>query len=180
VSFRTSLKGVIPNIPPKKQELLTAPRNMQFKEAHYPKVLSIAGFDGSGGAGLQADLKTFLLERNIQTHDQMEKGALELCSMGPEAVVVKGGHLEKDCDDCLCVREKLHWFSSPRIATKNTHGTGCTFSAAIAAYLARGHTILEAVSQAKSYLTQALQSGARLKIGEGNGPVDHLFQIRGN
>ena len=67
--------------------------------------------------------------------------------------------------------------SRPRIPTKNTHGTGCTFSAAIAAFLAKGLPIVDAVAQAKHYLTQAIQSGRNIQIGKGNGPVHHFHHL---
>lgn len=118
-----------------------------------------------------------LLGREITSKRQMEAAALELLEMGPEAVVVKGGHLEGDCEDCLCLKGEFHWFSSPRILTKNTHGTGCTFSAAIAAFLARGFSIADAVRAAKEYLTEAIGAGAAIKIGHGNGPVHHFHRL---
>lgn len=121
-----------------------------------------------------------LLGRAIQSKDQMEKAALDLLEMGPQAVVVKGGHLNGDCDDCFCLKKSHHeirWFSSPRIQTQNTHGTGCTFSAAIAAFLAKNYSIFEAVQLAKQYLTKAVEAGALLKIGQGNGPVHHFHQM---
>jgi len=118
-----------------------------------------------------------LLGREIQTLEQMEKAAHDLLQMGPQAVVVKGGHLKGDCADCLCTPLATHWFSKPRISTFNTHGTGCTFSAAIAAFLARDFTLLDAVKEAKEYLTGALQAGAELKIGRGQGPVHHFYQL---
>lgn len=120
-----------------------------------------------------------LLNREIRDKTQMEKAALDLIQMGPQAVVVKGGHLSDDCDDCLCLKNtnEIHWLSTPRIQTQNTHGTGCTFSAAIAAFLARGFTILDSVSQAKKYLTGAIDAGKHLKIGQGNGPVHHFYHL---
>ena len=121
-----------------------------------------------------------LLGREIRDKAQMEKAALELIQMGPQAVVVKGGHLNGDCDDCLCLKNphlEIHWLSTSRIQTQNTHGTGCTFSAAIAAFLARGFTILDSVNQAKGYLTQAIDAGRQLKIGKGNGPVHHFYHL---
>ena len=66
-------------------------------------------------------------------------------------------------------------YTSPRVATRNTHGTGCTFSSAIASYLALGRTLPDAVAAAKHYLTQALQAGADVTIGHGHGAVNHLF-----
>lgn len=121
-----------------------------------------------------------LVGREIRNKSQMEKAALDLIQMGPQAVVVKGGHLLGDCDDCLCLKNpslEIHWLSNPRIHTKNTHGTGCTFSAAIAVFLARGFTILDSVNQAKKYLTKAIDAGRQLKIGQGNGPVHHFYHL---
>ncbi len=121
-----------------------------------------------------------LLGRQIQTKYQMEKAALDLIELGPQAVVVKGGHLNGSCDDCLCMKNphiEIHWFSNPRIQTQNTHGTGCTFSAAIAAFLARGFTIFDSVQQAKMYLTKSVEAGVHLKIGQGNGPVHHFHHL---
>lgn len=121
-----------------------------------------------------------LLGRGIQDKAQMENAALDLMEMGPQAVVVKGGHLSGDCADCLCFknpRPEIHWFSTSRILTQNTHGTGCTFSAAIAAFLARGFTILDSVNHAKEYLTQAIDAGKQLKIGQGHGPVHHFYYL---
>lgn len=121
-----------------------------------------------------------LLNRNIQTKTQIEQAAWDLLEMGPQAVVLKGGHLNGNCDDCLVMKKpdpEVHWFSSSRVKTKNTHGTGCTFSAAITAYLARGATILEAVTEAKKYLTQSIIEGAEIKTGHGHGPVHHFHQL---
>jgi hydroxymethylpyrimidine/phosphomethylpyrimidine kinase len=123
-----------------------------------------------------------LLQRDIKDKDQMEKAALDLIQMGPQAVVVKGGHLIGDCDDCLCLKNsipEIHWLSTPRILTRNTHGTGCTFSAAIAAFLARGFSIMDSVVHAKDYLTDSIKGGALLKIGHGNGPVHHFHHHDG-
>ncbi len=123
-----------------------------------------------------------LLGREIQTKAQMEKAALDLIEMGPQAVVVKGGHLKGNCDDCLCLKNpniEIHWLPGPRIQTKNTHGTGCTYSAAIASFLARGFNIFDSVKQAKQYLTKSIEAGAKLNIGRGNGPVHHFHHLWG-
>lgn len=121
-----------------------------------------------------------ILGRKIQTKSQMKEAAQELAHMGPKAVVVKGGHLDDCCDDCLCIGEfgfEIHWFNHSKIPTRNTHGTGCTLSAAIAAFLSQGLTILEAVYGAKQYVTGAIAKGAHLRIGEGNGPVHHFHHL---
>jgi hydroxymethylpyrimidine/phosphomethylpyrimidine kinase len=121
-----------------------------------------------------------LLGREIKTRDQMEEAAIDLLEMGPQAVVVKGGHLKGNCDDCLTLKNpkvNIHWLSGPRIQTKNTHGTGCTFSAAIASFLAMDFTILDAVTKAKAYLTTSIEAGANMKTGQGNGPVHHFHHL---
>lgn len=121
-----------------------------------------------------------LLGKPILHKKDMEEAALELVHMGPRAVVLKGGHLNGDCDDCLCIRNtdpEIYWFSSPRVSTKNTHGTGCTFSAAITAFLARGYSIIESVKNAKKYLSEAILAGQNLHIGKGNGPVHHFYYL---
>jgi len=121
-----------------------------------------------------------LLKRDIRSKDQMEEAALELIEMGPQAVVVKGGHLNGSCDDCLALKRfgvAIQWLYSERINTKNTHGTGCTFSAAIASYLARGLPIIDSVRLAKHYLTRSIEAGAKMQIGQGNGPVHHFHHL---
>lgn len=123
-----------------------------------------------------------LLGREIKTRDAMEQAAKELCAMGARAVVVKGGNFTRQAsDDCLCTRGSagktaIHWLNQPRIETSNVHGTGCTFSSAIAAYLAQEVPVEEAVRRAKSYLTQALKAGAEYQLGKGKGPVKHFYQ----
>jgi len=92
------------------------------------------------------------------------------------AVLVKGGHLETEATDVLFDGREFHLFRAPKIATRNTHGTGCTLSSAIAALLARGHEINEAVAQAKRYLTEAIRAAP--DIGHGAGPLNHLHQYR--
>ncbi len=98
--------------------------------------------------------------------------------MGPRAVLVKGGHLdaEEDAVDVLFDGSTMHVFRTPRIETLNTHGTGCTYAATIAANLAQGMSIPEAVEEAKIYVTQAIRHG--LSIGKGHGPTDHFYFLR--
>jgi len=101
----------------------------------------------------------------------MRKAAEKLAALGPRAVLVKGGHLGGDATDVLFHQGEFREFSSPRVATGNTHGTGCTLSAAIAAGLASGYDLLEAVERAKRYVTAAIRSDPGL--GAGAGPLDH-------
>lgn len=118
-----------------------------------------------------------LLDREVRTQADMEQAAADLAQMGPKAVLLKGGHLDGNCDDCLYIRhpnEEIHWFSHARIPTRNTHGTGCTLSSALASFLAKGFPLPRAVECAKRYVTQAIAAGAHLHIGKGNGPVHHF------
>ena len=105
-----------------------------------------------------------------------ESQAAELLRLGAKWILLKGGHAEGEiCTDILTGPEQ-HRFSSPRIATKNSHGTGCTLSAAIAAGLAKGMSVPQAVSDAHHYLQGALIAGASMKIGSGHGPVHHFYK----
>lgn len=108
---------------------------------------------------------------------QMIAQAESLLETGANAVLIKGGHgTGPESTDLLLDGSSLTRLSRPRIATPNTHGTGCTLSAAIAAGLARGMPLAEAVAQARDYLHQALQAGADLAIGKGSGPVHHFHR----
>ncbi len=117
-----------------------------------------------------------LLGRPVRTLAEMREAARALRALGPRAVVVKGGHLEGDAVDVFWDGERMEDLSAPRIATKNTHGTGCTYSAAIAARLALGDPLLDAVRGAKAYLTEAIRRS--YSVGRGHGPVDHLHPLK--
>jgi hydroxymethylpyrimidine/phosphomethylpyrimidine kinase len=106
--------------------------------------------------------------------------AERLCALGAPAVLVKGGHADgATSDDVLFDGARHHVLSAPRITTRNTHGTGCTLSSAIAAYLALGRALPQAVADAKAYLGGALVAGRDLQVGSGAGPVDHFYAWRG-
>lgn len=93
---------------------------------------------------------------------------------GRRFVLLKGGHLAGDATDLLFDGDRMIELTAPRVATRNTHGTGCTLSAAIAALLAHGIEPVAAVRQAKQYLTEALRQADRLDVGSGHGPVHHF------
>ena len=93
------------------------------------------------------------------------------------AVLVKGGHSIHDANDLLYASGEVFWFEGKRISNANTHGTGCTLSSAIAANLAKGFALPEAVRRAKDYISDAL--AAMLDLGKGSGPLDHAFALRG-
>jgi hydroxymethylpyrimidine/phosphomethylpyrimidine kinase len=108
----------------------------------------------------------------------MTAAAASLRALGPEAVLLKGGHMEaKDCIDVLDDGEEPLTLVAPRIATANTHGTGCTLSSAIAALLARGLPLREAVQGAKAYVTGAIAAADRLNVGHGHGPAHHFHAL---
>ena len=95
------------------------------------------------------------------------------------AVLLKGGHAAGPTAlDILCDETGIHRFARPRLDAPHGHGTGCTLAAAIAALLAQGVGLAEAVERAKRYVWQALEAGRTLAIGHGRGPVDHLFAVR--
>lgn len=111
----------------------------------------------------------------VHVHDResAHEAARIVAELGPRAVLIKGGHLEgAEAVDYLYFDGHLHELSAPRLPTPHTHGTGCAYSAAIAAHLARGETLLDAVSEAKGWLTDALVEPPR--IGGGVGPIDHF------
>lgn len=113
------------------------------------------------------------------TEDEMEAQGRRLLGLGAEAVLVKGGHgKSKTATDILVLASGSLRLDAPRIDTCNTHGTGCTLAAAIAARLATGDSLTTAVERAKSFVWQAIQSGSAFTIGKGDGPVDHLHAIR--
>lgn len=110
------------------------------------------------------------------TRNEMEAQASALLELGAQAVLLKGGHFdEPTADDLYVSKLEKRWYSAPRIKTDNTHGTGCTLSSAIAAYLAQGHSMEDAINAAKIYLSKAIEHADQLKIGQGPGPVHHFF-----
>jgi hydroxymethylpyrimidine kinase/phosphomethylpyrimidine kinase/thiamine-phosphate diphosphorylase len=115
-----------------------------------------------------------LLKRTLQSPADIEKAALELLQLGPRYIIIKGGHAAgTNCDD-FCTDGNLgFWLSLPRQENHNTHGTGCVFSASITACLALGSTLQDAITVAKSYVTQGIQQAKPL--GKGPGPVTHTF-----
>lgn len=116
-----------------------------------------------------------------ETEDQARDQLGRLKGIGAEAVLLKGGHGGGDeAVDLLAVGSSVVRLASPRIATRHTHGTGCTLSAAIAARMAAGDDLEAAVRQAKGYVHAAIAAGVGLGVGRGNGPVDHLVASGGD
>jgi len=116
----------------------------------------------------------FLSGQKIATTHEMRRAAESIFALGPRYVLIKGGHLPGDALDILYDGAAFTEFRSKRIKTHHTHGTGCTFSAAIAAGLARGRSVTESVAVAKEYITRAIQNS--LPLGHGHGPLNHLVK----
>ena len=109
----------------------------------------------------------------VGTREEMEEAARKIHKLGPRHVLVKGGHLKGEAVDVLFNGREFTTFSAPRIDSPNTHGTGCTFSAAIAAGLAKGRPLEDAVRDAKAYVTRAIREGFR--AGRGVGALRHFL-----
>ncbi len=109
----------------------------------------------------------------------MRVAAEKIHSLGAKTVLVKGGHLPKNCraTDVFFDGEKFEEFDCERVDTKNTHGTGCTFSAAICAFLAKGMSLRGSVENSKTFITEAIRNS--FEIGEGHGPLNHFWKIKG-
>jgi hydroxymethylpyrimidine/phosphomethylpyrimidine kinase len=112
-----------------------------------------------------------LTGQQVTTPDDMKRAAERLHTLGARNVLVKGGHLAAGADDILLAGGQFHEFPSERINTAHTHGTGCTYSAAITAGLAKGESIAEAVRKAKDFIMRAIRTNPGL--GHGAGPVNH-------
>lgn len=124
-----------------------------------------------------------LLDQEITTFDEMAEAGEDILSTETRSVLMKGGHLdsEETSMDCLVLKQegeiKHYWYEGRRIETPNTHGTGCTYSSAIAAGLAHGKSLETAVQDAKTYINDAIGAGAEYKLGKGHGPVHHFHKF---
>ncbi|MBC7733364.1 MAG: bifunctional hydroxymethylpyrimidine kinase/phosphomethylpyrimidine kinase [Bacteriovorax sp.] len=112
---------------------------------------------------------------SITRIDQLDDAARDLLALGAPAVLLKGGHLEGDTVVDVLAAVNVEWrhLQSPRIASRNLHGTGCTLASAIAAHLALGHALDQAVVLARRYILQAIAGGADVRTGAGDGPLNH-------
>lgn len=111
--------------------------------------------------------------------DEMAVHARAVRALGVRAVLLKGGHLGgDDSPDLLVDEDGEHWFVAPRVGTRNSHGTGCSLSAALGAELAKGLSLVDAVTVVKNWLSGALAAADGLMVGTGHGPVDHFHDMR--
>lgn len=116
-----------------------------------------------------------MIKQTIKNESDMEKACHSIHALGVQSVLLKGGHLKGEPNDLFFDGENFHWIKGKRIFTKNTHGTGCTLSAAIAAHLAKGASLLQAVKRAKEYITVAIEHS--LELGHGHGPTNHFYEL---
>ena len=119
-----------------------------------------------------------ILGIKITNIEEMKEAAIMLKELGAKSILVKGGHLEDDATDLLYHEGKFIYLSQERIETKHTHGTGCTLSSAIAANIAKGLDVEEAVKLAKEYITMAISNG--FELGKGVGPTNHFYKLYKN
>ncbi|MFS4438012.1 bifunctional hydroxymethylpyrimidine kinase/phosphomethylpyrimidine kinase [Paracoccaceae bacterium GXU_MW_L88] len=120
-----------------------------------------------------------LQDAECQTLAEMRGQAARLLSLGCGAVLIKGGHLpDADATDLLLTPEVETQLMAPRTETRNTHGTGCTLSSALATQLGRGHALPEATRRAKAYISGAIAAADDLQVGAGHGPVHHFYLQR--
>jgi len=120
----------------------------------------------------------FITGKKIVSSSDMQEICLQLTDMGAQAVLLKGGHMgTEQANDLLFDGSDFHTFTSVRINTQNTHGTGCTLASAIAANLAKGDNIYDAVKSAKEYIQGAIEHADNLHIGSGHGPVHHFYHL---
>lgn len=116
-----------------------------------------------------------LVKGTIQSAEDMMEACFAIHALGAKAVLLKGGHLQGEPNDLLFDGKQFTWINGTRIHTKNTHGTGCTLSSAIAANLASGASLLDAVREAKKYITSAITHS--INLGNGHGPTNHFFSF---
>ena len=124
-----------------------------------------------------------LLNRKINSIEDMAEAAEELSRFGSKYVLLKGGHLDALESVDILYEAKNKAFTQiefTKISTQNSHGTGCTLASAIASFLAKGSTMEEAVFEAKNYIDNALEAGKDYKLGKGHGPVHHFYNFWNN
>jgi hydroxymethylpyrimidine/phosphomethylpyrimidine kinase len=118
-----------------------------------------------------SEAAAFLNAEEARDEDAMRAQGAALLKLGPRAVLMKGGHLEGDAVDWLITAEGEHRFAAPRLESPHLHGTGCTLSSAIAAYVTTSETLIEAVRLAKIFVRDAIEAGRGGRLGQGAGPL---------
>ena len=121
-----------------------------------------------------------LSNMDLSTTEELKEGCRKLHALGAKNVLIKGGDIDSpQARDLLFISEKEQFIelSCEKIRTQNLHGTGCSLSSAIASFLAKGIGIEDSVKKAKNYISQAIRLGSEYKLGKGNGPVNHMWQL---
>lgn len=123
------------------------------------------------------DEATILAKAEVKTLEDMQAAGKLISGLGCKSILLKGGHQESDIITSLFFDEtgQIHSFETEKFKTNNTHGSGCTLSSAIAAYLAQGNSLYDSVSLGQQYVFEAIKSGKDFKTGHGNGPLNHFF-----
>jgi len=123
------------------------------------------------------DEASILANMQVRTLDDMYIAGEKILNMGCKSILLKGGHQETDMITSLYFDKtgKVYTFETEKFETNNTHGSGCTLSSAIAAYIAQGKDLYNAVSMGQKYVFEAIKSGKDIEIGKGNGPLNHFF-----
>ena len=116
-----------------------------------------------------------LAEMKIKSFADMERAAEKIVALGPRAVLVKGGHRTEDATDILYDGKRFHYYKGRHIESTSTHGTGCSLSSAVAADLANGMTLADAVKEAKQYVFDGIAHAE--PIGKGHGPIHHFYEL---
>lgn len=181
------------------KDIILAVSDMLSKRNKVPYVLDPVMVATSGAKLLKDDAIEVLIEKlmpladiitpnipeaelisgmKISNQHDIDEACKIIRSKGVKNVIIKGGHFEnsEESVDTLYDGQNHYELVSPRIVTNNTHGTGCTYSSAIASYLALGFDMLESCKYAKQYITSAIIYGADLKLGKGSGPVNHFYE----
>ncbi|HHV11332.1 MAG TPA: bifunctional hydroxymethylpyrimidine kinase/phosphomethylpyrimidine kinase [Clostridiales bacterium] len=117
----------------------------------------------------------YLTGRRIESKADMQRAAEDMLQYYQGSILIKGGHLPDSSDDLLYHKGRYYWYGQRRIDNSDTHGTGCTLSSAIACNLAKGINMQESVANGKAYITGAIS--AKLRLGHGNGPLDHCWEM---
>jgi hydroxymethylpyrimidine/phosphomethylpyrimidine kinase len=166
--YRQTLVVLDPVMVATSGDRLLAPDAVEvLKRELFPRALVVTPNLAEAAALLGAPL--------AQSEDEMRAQAQQLLTLGTNAVLIKGGHASgPESIDLLVTRDAVARLVAPRFETKNTHGTGCTLSAAIAAGLAKGQRLAEAAADAKNYVTEAIGAADELGVGQGHGPVHHF------
>ncbi|AQX14133.1 MULTISPECIES: bifunctional hydroxymethylpyrimidine kinase/phosphomethylpyrimidine kinase [Elizabethkingia] len=123
------------------------------------------------------DEAAILAKAEVKTLEDMQAAGKLISGLGCKSILLKGGHQESDIITSLFYDEtgQIHSFETEKFKTNNTHGSGCTLSSAIAAYLAQGNSLYDSVSLGQQYVFEAIKSGKDFKTGHGNGPLNHFF-----